>query len=334
MENSIAKLKNDKPPFNSVMEKYLRLQNERTRSELSYKVQYMSKSSVDVFRVKLMLLFLFFFKDVRLSVNLLDRFVQGESLNQVVITLYPEDEGYTLALKIQNTLENETAPIPYEEDELLKCIDSQQLPHVLVELLEEAGADVFYDGCVFVEVKDLRDNSKQSWNVLLKPSPQVNFSPISFMIHHLSGTFTFQQSILADAQQICQEQGWGSEEMIQLESVLCMAMAEPLCLSPNPSLGELAINRDSTSKQMHSSALRRSRRRWCEGRKRKQTESNLSSSNEFKLHDFLKKKSLLGRGVPPILQVCIEERLNIDFSPVTRVDSFWRQFLAGFGRQE
>lgn len=117
--------------------------------------------------------FLVCFKDVRLSVNLLDRFVQGESLNQVVITLYPGDEGYTLALKIQNTLDNETAPIPYEEDELLKCIESQQLPSVLVELLEEAGADVFYDGCVFVEVKDLRDNSKQSWNVLLKPSSQV-----------------------------------------------------------------------------------------------------------------------------------------------------------------
>ena len=106
--------------------------------------------------------------------NLLDRFVQGETLNQVVITLYPREEGYTLALKIRNTLENETALIPYEEDELLNCIDSQQLPPVLVELLEEAGADVFYDGCVFVEVKDLRDSSnKQTWNVLLKPSPQV-----------------------------------------------------------------------------------------------------------------------------------------------------------------
>lgn len=111
------------------------------------------------------------------------------------------------------------------------------------------------------------------------------------------------QSILADAQQICQEQGWGSEELTQLESILCMAMAEPLCLSPNPSLGELAVNRDSTSKQMHSTALRRSRRRWSEGRKRKQAETSHNSNNEFKLHDFLKKKSLLGRGVPPILQV-------------------------------
>ena len=113
-------------------------------------------------------------QDVSLSANLLDRFVQGECLNQVVLTLYPGDQGYTLTLRIQNSLENETSKIPYEEDELLKCIDNQQLPPVLVELLEEAGAQVFYNGCVFVEVRDLRDSSsKQSWNVLLKPSPQV-----------------------------------------------------------------------------------------------------------------------------------------------------------------
>ncbi len=100
--------------------------------------------------------------------------MQGECLNQVVLTLYPGDQGYTLTLRIQNSLENETSKIPYEEDELLKCIDNQQLPPVLVELLEEAGAQVFYNGCVFVEVRDLRDSSsKQSWNVLLKPSPQV-----------------------------------------------------------------------------------------------------------------------------------------------------------------
>jgi hypothetical protein len=108
---------------------------------------------------------------------------------------------------------------------------------------------------------------------------------------------------LADAQQICHEQGWGSEELIQLESILCMAMAEPLCLNPNPSVGELAMNRDSAAKQLHSTALRRTRRRWSEGRKRKQTETSQSPNNDFKLHDFLKKKSLLGRGIPPILQV-------------------------------
>ena len=125
------------------------------------------------------------FQDIRLSVNLLDRYIQGESLNQVVVTLYPGNDGYTLALKIQNALENETAPIPYEEDELLKCIDKQQLPPVLVELLEEAGAPVFYDGCVFVEIKDYRESSKHSWNVLLKPTPQVcvSFIHIFFQLY-------------------------------------------------------------------------------------------------------------------------------------------------------
>ena len=123
---------------------------------------------------------LFSEQDVRLSVNLLDRFVQGESLNVVVLTLYSPSEGYTLALKIYDALENETSLIPYHEDELLNCIDNQQLPPVLVELLEEVGAQVFYDGCVFVEVRDCRENSKLSWHVLLKPSSQVSIYMSSY----------------------------------------------------------------------------------------------------------------------------------------------------------
>ena len=132
------------------------------------------------------------------------------------------------------------------------------------------------------------------------PSGRYNYICFSHMFSTTHSSVT-PQSILADAQQICNEQGWGSEELLQMESILCKTMAEPLCLSPNPLLGELAVNHDSASKQMHSSVLKQSRRTWCESRKRKQSES--FSSNEFRLHDFLKKKSLLGRGIPPILQV-------------------------------
>lgn len=108
-----------------------------------------------------------------------------------------------------------------------------------------------------------------------------------------------------------------------------MAMAEPLCLNPNPSIGELAMNRDSASKQLHSTALRRTRRRWSEGRKRKQTETSQSPNNDFKLHDFLKKKSLLGRGIPPILQVFSSNQIIIfSFSlPPLLLTNFWRPFF-------
>jgi hypothetical protein len=141
---------------------------------------------------------------------------------------------------------------------------------------------------------------------------------------------------LADAQQICHEQGWGSEELIQLESILCMAMAEPLCLNPNPSVGELAMNRDSTAKQLHSTALRRTRRRWSEGRKRKQTETSQSPNNDFKLHDFLKKKSLLGRGIPPILQVFSSNKICISsFSLLPLLlTNFWRLSFSSHKKTE
>jgi transcription factor SPT20 homolog len=106
---------------------------------------------------------------------------------------------------------------------------------------------------------------------------------------------------MVDAQQICQEHGWGSEELLQLESVLCMAVAEPLCLSPNPALGDLAINRDRVAKQMQSTALQRTRRNLiANGTKRKPEPTNAS---EFRLYEFLRKKSRLGRTIPPILKV-------------------------------
>jgi len=100
-----------------------------------------------------------------------------------VVTLYPEDQGYTLSLKIHNVVEGETGFIPYSEDELLNCIDNQQLPPVLVEILEEVGAQqVFYDGCVFVHIKDMRESSKHTWNVLLKPTPQVFLSTLLYSL--------------------------------------------------------------------------------------------------------------------------------------------------------
>lgn len=114
------------------------------------------------------------------------RFVQGEMLNFVVLTLYPEHEGYTLALKIRDALENETAPIPYKEDELLKCIDNQQLPAVLIELLDEVGAEVFYGGCVFLEVRDYRSPTHNSWHILLKPTYQVTFDNLAAFIKSFS----------------------------------------------------------------------------------------------------------------------------------------------------
>lgn len=82
-----------------------------------------------------------------------------------------------------------------------------------------------------------------------------------------------------------------------------MATSDPLCLSPNPALGELAVNIDTATKQMHSTPLRQSRRSWCESRKRKQAEASQNPSTDFKLHNFLKKKSLLRQGIPPILHV-------------------------------
>ena len=101
------------------------------------------------------------------------------------------------------------------------------------------------------------------------------------------------------------EQGWGPEELLQVESIVCMAVAEPLCLSPNPCLGELAVNRDRVSKQMNSVELRRARANLsssCRTNRKRKVSDGVHSSH-FRLHDFLERKSRLGKPIPPILKV-------------------------------
>ena len=112
--------------------------------------------------------------------------------------------------------------------------------------------------------------------------------------------------------------------MLHIESLLCMAVAEPLCLSPNPALGELAANRDRAAKQKQSVAMQRTLRRLGRGNskvaaKRAVSESaaavavtataTAAGAEEFKLHEFLRKKSRLGRAIPAVPQVILSNFL-------------------------
>ena len=67
---------------------------------------------------------------------------------------------------------------PYQDDELLQYIDNEELPPVLVDLLEASHPELFYSGCIVAEVRDYRQ-SFQHYNcdthyVLLRPTTQVS----------------------------------------------------------------------------------------------------------------------------------------------------------------
>lgn len=65
---------------------------------------------------------------------------------------------------------------PYEVGGLLESIDNEELPLLFMDLLD--GRNVFYNGCVIVEMRDYRQsfqisNCCDTYYVLLRPTNQV-----------------------------------------------------------------------------------------------------------------------------------------------------------------
>lgn len=172
----------------------------------------------------------------------LRQLVQQEKINHLIIKLYPGNEGYSIGVKIhgQDDLV-ETMKLPYEESELLDYVDNEELPPVLVDLIENSpliNAKLFHEGCLVVQVIDFRrctvvslENSTSHW-VLLRPTTQSIINDVMSITSMSDSPFV-----------------WRTENKLYLESQLIYATAPPLCLEPNISVGILA-NKLHRKKQM------------------------------------------------------------------------------------
>lgn len=109
--------------------------------------------------------------------NLLEKLVSQESVSCLVVNLYPGNEGYSLMLRGKNgsgkiyrsrylvcmcvqqasdqqrsclccALDSETIRLPYEEGELLEYLDAEELPPILVDLLEKS--QVYMRICTYI----------------------------------------------------------------------------------------------------------------------------------------------------------------------------------------
>lgn len=114
--------------------------------------------------------------------NLLEKLVSQESVSCLVVNLYPGNEGYSLMLRGKNGsgerrqlskyhavvffcsvhhncliciiyacvcfLDSETIRLPYEEGELLEYLDAEELPPILVDLLEKS--QVCMHICIYI----------------------------------------------------------------------------------------------------------------------------------------------------------------------------------------
>ena len=68
----------------------------------------------------------------------------------------------------------EFARLPYSEDALLSCLDAQEVPAFLSDLLRTSVPGLFYNGCVIAEVRDQRriGSPPDVSHLLLRPTTQ------------------------------------------------------------------------------------------------------------------------------------------------------------------
>ncbi|XP_043995955.1 transcription factor SPT20 homolog isoform X11 [Gambusia affinis] len=219
-------------------------------------------------------------KNLRRNVNLLEKLVSQESVSCLVVNLYPGNEGYSLMLRGKNGSgknNSETIRLPYEERELLEYLDAEELPPILVDLLEKSQVNIFHCGCVIVEVRDYRQagNTKiptyQSRHILLRPTMQTLICDVHAMTsdHHK----------------------WTQDDKLQLESQLILATAEPLCLDPSISVTCTANRLLYNKQKMNTHSMKRCFKRHSRAALNRQQElSHLPVPPQLRLYDYLQKR--------------------------------------------
>lgn len=231
-------------------------------------------------------------KNLRRNVNLLEKLVSQESVSCLVVNLYPGNEGYSLMLRGKNGSDSETIRLPYEEGELLEYLDAEELPPILVDLLEKSQVNIFHCGCVIVEVRDYRQscNTKtptcQSRHILLRPTMQTLICDVHAMTsdHHK----------------------WTQDDKLQLESQLILATAEPLCLDPSISVTCTANRLLYNKQKMNTRSMKRCFKRHSRAALNRQQElSHLPMPPQLQLFDYLQRRK--ERKPPPVIDLKISK---------------------------
>ncbi|XP_072217578.1 transcription factor SPT20 homolog isoform X19 [Excalfactoria chinensis] len=214
---------------------------------------------------------------LRRNVNLLEKLVMQETLSCLVVNLYPGNEGYSLMLRGKNGSDSETIRLPYEEGELLEYLDAEELPPILVDLLEKSQVNIFHCGCVIAEIRDYRQSGNmksptyQSKHILLRPTMQTLICDV--------------HSITSDNHK------WTQEDKLLLESQLILATAEPLCLDPSIAV-TCTTNRLLYNKQkMNTRPMKRCFKRYSKSSLNRQQEvAHYSAPPQLRLVDYVQKK--------------------------------------------
>ncbi|XP_077666716.1 transcription factor SPT20 homolog isoform X19 [Eretmochelys imbricata] len=214
---------------------------------------------------------------LRRNVNLLEKLVMQETLSCLVVNLYPGNEGYSLMLRGKNGSDSETIRLPYEEGELLEYLDAEELPPILVDLLEKSQVNIFHCGCVIAEIRDYRQSGNmksptyQSKHVLLRPTMQTLVCDV--------------HSLTSDNHK------WTQEDKLLLESQLILATAEPLCLDPSIAVTCTANRLLYNKQKMNTRPMKRCFKRYSRSSlNRQQDVAHCPTPPQLRLLDYLQKR--------------------------------------------
>uniref|UniRef100_H3AJU9 SPT20 homolog, SAGA complex component n=1 Tax=Latimeria chalumnae TaxID=7897 RepID=H3AJU9_LATCH len=216
-------------------------------------------------------------KKLRQNVNLLEKLVAQETVSCLVVNLYPGNEGYSLMLRGKNGSDSETIRLPYEEGELLEYLDAEELPPILVDLLEKSQVNIFHCGCVIAEVRDYRQSGNvksptyQSRHILLRPT---------------------MQTLICDVHAITSDNHkWTQDDKLLLESQLILATAEPLCLDPSIAVTCTANKLLYNKQKMNTRPMKRCFKRYSRPfLNRQQDLAHFPIPPQLRLFDYLQKK--------------------------------------------
>lgn len=162
-----------------------------------------------------------------------------ENTNHLVLNFYPD--GYTIAIKLNEfpvfTSETilETAKIPYEETSLLDYIENEELPPLLVEMIDASPKlnqyKIWHNGCLILEIRDkINNRNRRNYDKFALDTESAN------PVNNDSGLFILLKptnlSMLNDVQNLTDSDSWSTQDRLQLESKIVLHSSPPLSLEP------------------------------------------------------------------------------------------------------
>ena len=108
------------------------------------------------------------------------------------------------------TIDSSVIAYPYDEPyiQFIRALDSRRLTPDVLDILKDC---IFYEGCVAVEINDLRNAAPHNYRILLRPHFDV-------VVREAASSIT------------------SDFDLLQVEKHMLLAASKPLCLTPDPTV--------------------------------------------------------------------------------------------------